>query len=99
MLSPGLCWGFQIPQPVQKPSARTSSFVKFIILQSLIVGDRRASSVPGVEMDPTDLGPGTPTWLGVTGTVLLGSSTVIRDISRKKATERAMDSAEIGTSV
>jgi hypothetical protein len=50
-------------------------------------------------MDPTDLGPGTPTWLGVTGTVLLGSSTVIRDISRKKATERAMDRAEIGTSV
>ncbi|MFJ5188471.1 chemotaxis protein [Pseudomonas fulva] len=48
-------------------------------------------------MDPTDLGPGTATWLGGTGTVLLGSFLWLRKFLSKDATDRAMDNADIGT--
>ncbi|KQB53766.1 chemotaxis protein [Pseudomonas endophytica] len=48
-------------------------------------------------MDPTDLGPGTATWLGGTGTVLLGAFLWLRKFLSKDATDRAMDSADIGT--
>ena len=48
-------------------------------------------------MDPTDLGPGTATWLGGTGTVLLGAFLWLRKFLAKDATERAMDNADIGT--
>jgi chromosome segregation ATPase len=48
-------------------------------------------------MDPTDLGPGTATWLGGTGTVLLGGFLWLRRFLSKDATDRAMDNADIGT--
>ena len=48
-------------------------------------------------MDPTDLGPGTATWLDGTGTVLLGAFLWLRKFLSKDATDRAMDSADIGT--
>ena len=48
-------------------------------------------------MDPTDLGPGTAAWLGGTGTVLLGGLLWLRKFLSRDATERAMDSADIGT--
>lgn len=48
-------------------------------------------------MDPTDLGPGTATWLGGTGTVLLGGFLWLRKFLSKDAADRAMDSADIGT--
>lgn len=48
-------------------------------------------------MDPTDLGPGTFTWLGGTGTVLLGGFLWLRKFLSKDATDRAMDNADIGT--
>ena len=48
-------------------------------------------------MDPTDLGPGTATWLGGTGTILLGGYLWLRKFLSKDATDRAMDSADIGT--
>ncbi|WP_368607479.1 chemotaxis protein [Pseudomonas fulva] len=47
-------------------------------------------------MDPTDLGPGTATWLGGTGTVLLGGFLWLRKWLSKDAAERAMDTADIG---
>lgn len=47
-------------------------------------------------MDPTDLGPGTATWLGGTGTVLLGGFLWLRKWLSRDATDRAMDSADIG---
>lgn len=48
-------------------------------------------------MDPTDLGPGTATWLGGTGTVLLGGFIWLRKFLSKDAADRAMDNADIGT--
>ena len=48
-------------------------------------------------MDPTDLGPGTFTWLGGTGTVLLGGFLWLRKFLSKDAADRAMDNADIGT--
>jgi ABC-type transporter Mla subunit MlaD len=48
-------------------------------------------------MDPTDLGPGTATWLGGTGTLLLGAFLTMRKWLSKDAADRAMDSADIGT--
>jgi chromosome segregation ATPase len=48
-------------------------------------------------MDPTDLGPGTLTWLGGTGTVLLGGFLWLRKFLSKDAADRAMDNADIGT--
>ena len=48
-------------------------------------------------MDPTDLGPGTATWLGGTGTVLLGGFLWLRKFLSKDATDRAIDNADIGT--
>lgn len=48
-------------------------------------------------MDPTDLGPGTATWLGGTGTVMLGVFLWLRKFLSKDATDRAMDNADIGT--
>nr|WP_196125038.1 chemotaxis protein [Pseudomonas putida]MBF8651303.1 chemotaxis protein [Pseudomonas putida]MBF8654999.1 chemotaxis protein [Pseudomonas putida] len=48
-------------------------------------------------MDPTDLGPGTATWLGGTGTVLLGVFLWLRKFLSKDAADRAMDTADIGT--
>ena len=45
----------------------------------------------------TDLGPGTATWLGGTGTVLLGGFLWLRKFLSKDATDRAMDNADIGT--
>ncbi|MFJ4256187.1 chemotaxis protein [Pseudomonas monteilii] len=46
-------------------------------------------------MDPTDLGPGTVTWLSGTGTVLLGAFLWLRKWLSRDAAERAMDSADI----
>lgn len=48
-------------------------------------------------MDPTDFGPGTAAWLGGTGTVVLGGLLWLRKFLSRDATERAMDSADIGT--
>ncbi|MFK3945636.1 chemotaxis protein [Pseudomonas fulva] len=48
-------------------------------------------------MDPTDLGPGTATWLGGTGTIILGGLLWLRKFLSKDATDRAMDNADIGT--
>lgn len=48
-------------------------------------------------MDPTDLGPGTATWLGGTSTVLLGGFLWLRKFLSKDAADRAMDNADIGT--
>jgi chromosome segregation ATPase len=48
-------------------------------------------------MDPTDLGPGTLTWLGGTGTVLLGGFLWLRKFLSRDAVDRAMDNADIGT--
>lgn len=48
-------------------------------------------------MDPTDLGPGTATWLGGTGITLLGGFLWLRKFLSKDATDRAMDNADIGT--
>lgn len=48
-------------------------------------------------MDPTDLGPGTATWLGGSATVVLGGLLWLRNFLSKDATDRAMDSADIGT--
>jgi len=47
-------------------------------------------------MDPTDLGPGTATWLTGTGTVLLGGFLWLRKWLSRDATDRAMDTADIG---
>ncbi|WP_085615188.1 MULTISPECIES: chemotaxis protein [unclassified Pseudomonas] len=47
-------------------------------------------------MDPTDLGPGTITWLGGTGTVLLGAFLWLRKWLSRDAADRAMDNADIG---
>ena len=49
-----------------------------------------------VFMDPTDLGPGTITWLGGTGTVLLGGLLWLRKWLSRDAADRAMDNADIG---
>ncbi|WP_410481800.1 chemotaxis protein [Pseudomonas plecoglossicida] len=46
-------------------------------------------------MDPTDLGPGTVTWLGGTGTVVLGAFLWLRKWLSKDAADRAMDTADI----
>ncbi|MFJ4458243.1 chemotaxis protein [Pseudomonas sp. NPDC089392] len=46
-------------------------------------------------MDPTDLGPGTVTWLSGTGTVLLGGFLWLRKWLSKDAADRAMDTADI----
>lgn len=46
-------------------------------------------------MDPTDFGPGTVTWLGGTGTVLLGAFLWLRKWLSRDAVDRAMDTAEI----
>ncbi|MFF7065754.1 chemotaxis protein [Pseudomonas sp. NPDC008258] len=46
-------------------------------------------------MDPTDLGPGTVTWLSGTGTVLLGAFLWLRKWLSRDATERAMDNADV----
>ncbi|WP_395600048.1 chemotaxis protein [Pseudomonas sp. B19125] len=48
-------------------------------------------------MDPTDLGPGTATWLGGSATVVLGGLLWLRRFLSKDAADRAMDSADIGT--
>ena len=48
-------------------------------------------------MDPTDLGPGTATWLGGSATVVLGGLLWLRRFLSKDATDRAIDSADIGT--
>ncbi|WP_044275239.1 hypothetical protein [Pseudomonas fluorescens] len=48
-------------------------------------------------MDPTDLGPGTATWLGGSATVVLGGLLWLRKFLSKDATDRAMDNADIGT--
>ncbi|WP_051600495.1 hypothetical protein [Pseudomonas moraviensis] len=48
-------------------------------------------------MDPTDLGTGTVTWLGGTGTVLLAAFLWLRKFLSKDAADRAMDNADIFT--
>jgi peptidoglycan hydrolase CwlO-like protein len=48
-------------------------------------------------MDPTDLGPGTATWLTGSGTVIVGGLLWLRRFLAKDATDRAMDNADIGT--
>jgi hypothetical protein len=53
--------------------------------------------IHGVTMDPTDLGPGTATWLGGSATVVLGGLLWLRKFLSKDATDRAMDNADIGT--
>jgi septal ring factor EnvC (AmiA/AmiB activator) len=57
----------------------------------------QAFFIHGVTMDPTDLGPGTATWLGGSATVVLGGLLWLRRFLSKDATDRAMDSADIGT--
>ena len=47
-------------------------------------------------MDPSDFGLGTATWLGGTGTVLLGGFLWLRKFLSKDAADRAMDTADIG---
>ncbi|MBC3503574.1 chemotaxis protein [Pseudomonas sp. SWRI59] len=47
-------------------------------------------------MDPTDLVPGTATWLGGTGTVLVSGFLWLRKWLSRDATDRAMDTADIG---
>jgi len=47
-------------------------------------------------MDPTDLGPGTVTWLGGTGTVLLGAFLWLCKWLSRDAADRVMDTADIG---
>ncbi len=47
-------------------------------------------------MDPTDLGPGTATWLTGSGTVLLGGFLWLRKWLSRDAADRAMDTADIG---
>ncbi|RMQ48630.1 Methyl-accepting chemotaxis protein [Pseudomonas cichorii] len=58
---------------------------------------RAAFFILGVPMDPTDLGPGTATWLGGTGTILLGGFLWLRKFLSRDAADRAMDNADIGT--
>ena len=48
-------------------------------------------------MDPTDLGPGTATWLGGSGIVVTGALLWVRRFLSKDAADRAMDTADIGT--
>jgi len=48
-------------------------------------------------MDPTDLGPGTVTWLGGSATVIFGGLLWLRRFLSKDAADRAMDNADIGT--
>ncbi|CAH0647141.1 chemotaxis protein [Pseudomonas putida] len=48
-------------------------------------------------MDPTDLGPGTATWLGGSGIVVTGALLWVRRFLSKDAADRAMDNADIGT--
>lgn len=48
-------------------------------------------------MDPTDLGPGTATWLGGTGLTLVGGFLWLRKFLSKDAADRAMDNADIFT--
>lgn len=48
-------------------------------------------------MDPTDLGPGTATWLGGSGIVVTGALLWVRRFLSKDAADRAMDHADIGT--
>lgn len=48
-------------------------------------------------MDPTDLGPGTATWLTGTGAVVAGGLLWLRRFLSKDAADRAMDNADIGT--
>jgi len=45
----------------------------------------------------TDLGPGTATWLGGTGTLLMSGFLWLKKFLAKEATERAMGNADIGT--
>ena len=47
-------------------------------------------------MDPTDFGQGTATWLGGTGTLLVGGFLWLRKWLSRDATDRAMDTADIG---
>ena len=42
-------------------------------------------------MDPTDLGPGTATWLGGSGIVVTGALLWVRRFLSKDAADRAMD--------
>jgi hypothetical protein len=51
----------------------------------------------GAAMDPTDLGPGTATWLGGSATVIFGGLLWLRRFLSKDAADRAMDNADIGT--
>jgi hypothetical protein len=60
-------------------------------------GQQRPTYTDGAKMDPTDLGPGTATWLGGSATVVLGGLLWLRKFLSKDATDRAMDSADIGT--
>ena len=65
-----------------------------------VLGSAQATQaifIDGVTMDPTDLGPGTATWLGGTGTVLLAAFLWLRKFLSKDAADRAMDNADIFT--
>jgi hypothetical protein len=70
-----------------------AGYVISIFQASALVG---AFSFLEYSMDPTDLGPGTVTWLGGTGTVLLGGFLWLRKWLSRDATDRAMDTADIG---
>lgn len=48
-------------------------------------------------MDPADLGPGTLTWLGGTGTVLLCGFSWLRKSLSWDVLDGTMDNADIGT--
>ncbi|RMN71399.1 Prophage PssSM-02, Orf39 [Pseudomonas syringae] len=68
-----------------------------LIRTSFLIGRPDGPFYSGVKMDPTDLGPGTATWLGGTGTILLGGFLWLRKFLSRDATDRAMDNADIGT--
>lgn len=73
--------------------------VSFIVVEAKVLMGTALNIVVlwRVLMDPTDLGLGTATWLGGTGTVLLGGFLWLRKFLSKDATDRAMDNADIGT--
>lgn len=57
----------------------------------------RSGLTSGVSNGPDRPWSGTATWLGGTGTVLLGGFLWLRKFLSKDAADRAMDNADIGT--
>ncbi|CZT29852.1 chemotaxis protein [Pseudomonas cerasi] len=82
------------PNPLETLIAK---FSEGLIRTLFLIGRPDGPFYSGVKMDPTDLGPGTATWLGGTGTILLGGFLWLRKFLSRDATDRAMDNADIGT--